>query len=176
MRFRLRTVLVGLSLIVMILPLAGIQILRLYESALIRQTESELLAQGAFVTAMYRQSFQAIIEGQAEPAHQDYRLGATNQISSELDLATTEIQPPFTTINEKEPPDPVAHAIGLTLEPVLAEASKTTFAEIYVSDHQGRIVAATENALEQSIDAADPINAVFSGSSMSQLRLSLIHI
>ena len=170
MRFRLRTVLVGLSLIVMILPLAGIQILRLYESALIRQTESELLAQGAFVTAMYRQSFQAITESQVEPAHQDYRLDATNQISSELDLATTEIQPPFTTINEKEPPDPVAHAIGLTLEPVLAEASKTTFAEIYVSDHQGRIVAATENALEQSIDAADPINAVFSGTSMSQLR------
>ncbi len=169
-RFRLRTVLVGLSLIVMILPLAGIQILRLYESALVRQTESELLAQGVFVTAMYRRSFQAMPASQAEPAHQDFRVNSTKQISGELDLATSEIQPSFTTIDEQEPPDPVARAIGLTLEPVLVEASKTTFAEIYVSDHHGRIVASTENALEQSIDADDPINAVFSGTSMSQLR------
>ena len=169
-RFRLRTVLVGLSLIVMILPLAGIQILRLYESALIRQTESELLAQGAFVTAMYRQSFQAIAEIQAKPALQDFRIDATKQMASELDLATTEVQPPFTTVNDKEPPDPIAQAIGLTLEPVVVEASKTTFADIYVADHHGRIVATTENALEQSIDATDPINAVFSGTSMSQLR------
>ena len=99
-RFRLRTVLVGLSLIVMILPLAGIQILRLYESALVRQTESELLAQGVFVTAMYRRSFQAMTESQAEPAHQDFRVDSTKQISGELDLATTEIQPSFTTIDE----------------------------------------------------------------------------
>ena len=148
-RFRLRTVLVGLSLIVMILPLAGIQILRLYESALIRQTESELLAQGVFVTAMYRRSFQAMTESQAEPAHQDFRVNSTKQISGELDLATSEIQPSFTTIDEQEPPDPVARAIGLTLEPVLVEASKITFAEIYVSDHHGRIVATTESALEQ---------------------------
>ena len=169
-RFRLRTVLVGLSLIVMILPLAGIQILRLYESALVRQTESELLAQGVFVTAMYRRSFQAMTESQAEPAHQDFRVNSTKQISGELDLATTEIQPSFTTIDEQEPPDPVARAIGLTLEPVLVEASKITFAEIYVSDHHGRIVATTESALEQSIDPDDPINAVFSGTSMSQLR------
>ena len=37
-RFRLRTVLIVLSLFVLVLPVAGIQVLRLYESALVRQT------------------------------------------------------------------------------------------------------------------------------------------
>ena len=51
----------------MILPLAGIQILRLYESALVRQTESQLLAQGAFVTAVYRQLLQDVAVKPLEP-------------------------------------------------------------------------------------------------------------
>ena len=169
-RFRLRTVLVGLSLIVMILPLAGIQILRLYESALIRQTESELLAQGAFVTAVYRHSLQTLTEEQAEPAHHHPRVDKVQTTHRELDLATTEIHPPFTIVETNESPDTIASAVGLALEPILAEASNTTLAEIYVSDHHGRIVAATENAHGKSIATTDSVNAVFSGIPISQLR------
>jgi two-component system OmpR family response regulator len=40
-----------------VLPLGGIAVLRVYESALIRQTESELIAQGVFVAASYRTVF-----------------------------------------------------------------------------------------------------------------------
>ena len=36
------------------LPLAGVQLMRLYESALVRQNESSLIAQAAFVAAFYR--------------------------------------------------------------------------------------------------------------------------
>ena len=42
---RLRTLLVAVNLVVLALPLAGLGFLRLYESALIRQTEPELVAQ-----------------------------------------------------------------------------------------------------------------------------------
>ncbi len=51
---RLRTVLLAVNLFVLILPLAGIQVLRLYESALISRTESELIAQVALVRAAFR--------------------------------------------------------------------------------------------------------------------------
>ena len=38
----------------LLLPVAGIGILRLYESALLRQTEAELMAQAAVLSAAYR--------------------------------------------------------------------------------------------------------------------------
>ena len=169
-RFRLRTVLVGLSLIVMILPLAGIQILRLYESALVRQTESQLLAQGAFVTAMYRQLLQDLDDQYSEPSDQLLTVGKAKPFSSELDLASTEIQPPLNVVFGNETPDPIARAIGATIDPVLEEAAKTTLATIHVTDRRGQIVATTDNALEKSIASSDPVNAVLLGTPVSQLR------
>jgi hypothetical protein len=56
--------LLGLNLLVLLLPLAGIGLLRLYESALVRQTESELIAQGAVLAA----SFRALADPVAEAA------------------------------------------------------------------------------------------------------------
>ena len=54
-RLRLRTVLILVNLIVLALPVAGIQVLRIYESALVRQTESELIAQGEDVGKFKRE-------------------------------------------------------------------------------------------------------------------------
>ena len=50
----IRSLLLATYLAVLLLPVAGIGILRLYESALIRQTEAELLAQAAVLAAAYR--------------------------------------------------------------------------------------------------------------------------
>ena len=49
-----RTLLLATYLAVLLLPVGGIGFLRLYESALIRQTEAELLAQAAVLSATYR--------------------------------------------------------------------------------------------------------------------------
>src|SRR5437762_7240189 len=53
-RPRLRTVLVAVNLVILALPLGGVTVLRLYESALVRQTESELLGQAAFLASVYK--------------------------------------------------------------------------------------------------------------------------
>src|SRR5690242_21711648 len=50
----IRTLLLATYLAVLLLPVAGIGILRLYESALLRQTEAELMAQAAVLSASYR--------------------------------------------------------------------------------------------------------------------------
>ena len=55
-RIRLRTLLLLINLLILILPLAGIWFLRLYESALIRQTESELVAQAAVIVGAFKSS------------------------------------------------------------------------------------------------------------------------
>ena len=54
LRLRLRTVLLILSLSVFVLPIASLQVLRIYESVLLRQTQGSLIAQTAFAAAAYR--------------------------------------------------------------------------------------------------------------------------
>ena len=58
---RLRTVLLAINLLILLLPLGGIVALRVYESALVRQTESELVAQGAFVASAYRRALERAV-------------------------------------------------------------------------------------------------------------------
>ena len=53
-RPRLASVLLAVNLLIFLLPLGGIAILRLYESELIRRTETELNVQGALVASIYR--------------------------------------------------------------------------------------------------------------------------
>ncbi|MFO7640507.1 MAG: hypothetical protein R6X17_04345 [Candidatus Competibacteraceae bacterium] len=53
-RLKLHHLLLAVNLAVLWLPLLGLEALRLYASALVRQTESELIAQAAFVAAGYR--------------------------------------------------------------------------------------------------------------------------
>ncbi|MEM1348580.1 MAG: hypothetical protein AAGI01_08505, partial [Myxococcota bacterium] len=50
-RPRLRTILLYVHLLILALPLAGLGALRIWENELVRRTESELVAQGAFLRA-----------------------------------------------------------------------------------------------------------------------------
>ncbi|MEO1370111.1 MAG: hypothetical protein AAFX50_23255 [Acidobacteriota bacterium] len=53
-RPRLRSILLLSYVLVLAIPLGGISLLRLYDSMLIRQTEAELIVQGAALSALYR--------------------------------------------------------------------------------------------------------------------------
>lgn len=57
-RFRphLRTLLLTVNVVVMLLPLAAVYTLHLYENELIRQTESGLISQGAVLAASCKQA------------------------------------------------------------------------------------------------------------------------
>jgi hypothetical protein len=58
-RLSIGTVLLLMNVTVLLLPASGIWVLRLYESALVRQTESELIAQGAVIAAAFRAAWHA---------------------------------------------------------------------------------------------------------------------
>ena len=101
-RVSLRTVLIGINLAVLLLPVAGIQVMRLYESALVRQTESALIAQAAFIAAFYRslvveQHDQALetIGREIRTIDGSWRDGRWSPRSATLDLATTPVLSPF---------------------------------------------------------------------------------
>lgn len=109
-RPRLRTILLILSLIILLLPLGGIAVLRLYENELIKRTESELISQAALIVAYYKQEYLDLLEDIEEPIKRS-NLIKGNSISftppppvespdgltpvlPELDLAKSRIYPP----------------------------------------------------------------------------------
>ena len=69
-RLKLRYLLLAVNLAVLWLPLLGLEALRLYDSALVRQTESELIAQAAFVAASYRAALARLApQAMADPVY-----------------------------------------------------------------------------------------------------------
>ena len=59
-RFKLRTILLAVSLTVLVIPLGGVYIFRIYEGELVKQTEVELIAQAALIAAMYNNEVEAL--------------------------------------------------------------------------------------------------------------------
>ncbi len=179
---RVRSILLLVNLSILILPLAGIGILRLYENALLQQTESELSAQAAFVAAVYKsallRNFQQSIEG---PTIANYGIPLPDAKSTkhelwqpqppQLDLASDDILPP--------PPDPeittarIPAAVLLAGEEttrIMKDAQQTTLAAIRVVDISASIIATTGDDRHQSLANWQEVNRALSGEFYSVLR------
>lgn len=189
-RLRLRTVLILVNLIVLALPLAGIQVLRIYESALVRQTESELIAQGAAIASFYRATFARLTElpGALAPGADDVLMEHSSPgpaapsdtgtdaeepwrpRPAELDLATSRVSPPPSDPVPGRGADPLATVVGDTLVPVLEELQRVTLAAIRVTDFRGVIVASTGADRGDSLAHVGELRAALGGAGESRLR------
>ncbi|HZW75815.1 MAG TPA: histidine kinase dimerization/phospho-acceptor domain-containing protein [Caldimonas sp.] len=180
LRPRIRTVLLGANIVLLLLPLTGVWILHLYESALIRQTESELMAQAALLAASYRSAWLAaggIANSelpQAQPITTDpYFPGqrAFPPLIAVLDLSDDPVLPPP---DEATPAsvavEPHAKAAGEQLQPVLREAQTLTLAAVRLVDRQGIVVATTAGELGLSLQQQYEVSAALSGAAVSTLR------
>ncbi len=161
---RLRTVLLLSNLAILALPVAGLWALRLYESALLRQTEAELVAQAAVLASVFREQlhipFEASPPGtppQPAPAalHMARRPG--------LDFAVDPVLPPQPQDEPAPPGDPAAVAAGQALTPVLRDAQLVTLASLRITDRNGVIVATTGSDLSRSLKGWDEVARVLAG-------------
>lgn len=169
-RFRLRTVLIVLSLFVLVLPVAGIQVLRLYESALVRQTESALIAHTDFIAATFRHRFrEATADLGAHSrtlANPDY--DPTQRRRAVLDLADAEVAPPFPDGRQGSAGDGVAVVVGAAIAPILNDVQ--TRADIHVTDYQGVVVAANAVGLGTDLSGVEEVAGALAGFERSRLR------
>lgn len=167
-RVRLRTVILVVSLFVLVLPLAGIQVLRLYESALVRQTESELIAQAALIAATFRARYRETLRGASGNAQR--RGPLIEPHFAELDLAESQVHEPYAGGALGPEPAPVAASLGRAIEPVLTEVRDLTLAEIRLVDAQGVVVASTGEDVGMSLAAVEEIQTALAGKWSSRLR------
>lgn len=179
---RVRTVLLCVNLSILILPLAGIGILRLYENALLQQTESELTAQAAFVAAAFKSSLLRNFEQSPnQRGIDDYGIQLFDDDSVDedhwkprvpkLDLASDEILPP--------PPDPISVTVviapevqkaGKEISRIMRDAQQTTLAAIRVVDVNAVVIATTGEGLHQSLANRREVSLALNGEYQSILR------
>lgn len=172
-RPRLATIVVAILIMVMALPLVGLFFFRLYENQLIRQTEAELIAQGAALAAIHAQEVRdagIAIEklGAAVPADSGNPDSPYRPIEPRLDLASDRVlatRPAATAATV----DPAFAAIGARLSGILAETQKTTLAGFRLLDPKGVVIAGREE-VGLSLGAVGEVRAALAGRYASALR------
>jgi signal transduction histidine kinase len=134
---RLRTILLATLLVTAALPGVGALFLRVYENTLVRQTEAELVAQGAALVAAAK-----VVGGDRSlpPPDPDYRPEPstidlrTSPVLGERPLASTALVLPSAD----------AVAIARTLGPIIAATQRTTLASIQLLDARGSVIIGHE--------------------------------
>ena len=165
---RLRTLLLASNLAVLALPVTGLWALRLYESALVRQTESELVSQAVVWAAAFRQELRRTAPDTAPP--QALAPGGLSPTALSLlrlpglDLADDPVlPPPPEPAPAPQPADPRAAEIGQALLPMLRDTQATTLSALRLTDAHGVVVASTGPDMGDSLAAWDEVARVLAG-------------
>lgn len=173
-RPRIGTVVLAILLTVMALPLVGLFFFRLYENQLVRQTESELIAQGAVISAIYigelgnagirpSELGANVIDDRTVDAVERY-----HPIEPRLDLAVDAVLEPRPN-SVTASPDAELTEIGEKLSAVLAEAQRTTLAGYRLLDSSG-VVIAGGGEIGRSLAHVDEVREALAGNYASVLR------
>jgi len=157
--FRLRNILLCVMLMVLALPLGGLYFFRIYENELVQQTERELIAQAAALSASYRQllrnlqsngkpygrllsdrtEIQAYAGTYPLPQNAPYA-----PIFPGLSLFDTILSPRPPAAAAQALPDELARRAGLLLRPVLQDTQHITLSGIRLLDPNGIVIAGRE--------------------------------
>ena len=165
-RLPLRTILFATLFTVAALPGFAAMFLRVYENTLVRQTEAELVAQGAALAAAAAAGWPGAETGPL-PDPRDVRPELPT-----IDLSSTPI------FEERRrpwpismPPDPAAVAAARALAPVAARTQQVTLSSIVMLDRQGLIARESRVAGRgRSLAMLPEVRAALSGTPRTVLR------
>ena len=163
-RLRLRTVLVIASLFALVLPLTGLYAMRLHETTLLQQTQSELIVVAGMASSAYASTLERL-SGNVEA---ERRIPFASKPS--LGFAETPVLPPLPPAQPGPPADPLARQAGAMLAPVLTDAKAVTRAAIRLLDGQGVVVATTEGDIGLSLAHLEEVQQALAGATVNSLR------
>jgi signal transduction histidine kinase len=170
-------VLAAVALIAMLAAIGGLSLVRFYDDQLIRQTEGELLAQGAVISEVF-----ALQLAQRLDDEQAYGVVAQVQRPRAADPTLTPLVP---TLKANDPvlpappvapaatiaPDPVAKEAALAMAGLLEEVSRTTLAGLRLVDLNGVVLASSqEDQVGHAVDSRVEFQRAMTGEAVSLLR------
>jgi signal transduction histidine kinase len=161
------------NLVILAIPISGLYLFRVYENELVRQTESELIAQAALVAAMFKK--EALELGGPDYGRglwvvNPYEEELLRPVPPQLDLAKIRVERgPLSQAPSERPPDSLALIAAARLAPILAEAVRTTLSTITILDDRGLIVS-NEKTLGLSLADNQEVQLALEGRYASSLR------
>jgi signal transduction histidine kinase len=161
-RLRLRTILLGTLLFVAGLPGISAVFLRVYENTLVRQTETELITQGAALAAAAGNRF---IDGAEDRNADNFFRPEPPGIDLNSDAMLPERPEPALTSARAS-----AEALEMadTLDPVLIQTGRTTLASIILLDEHGVILTGIWKGM--SYAHLPEVQAAMGGKAITKLR------
>jgi signal transduction histidine kinase len=177
---RLRTLLFGTLFLVASLPGFGAVFLRVYENALVRQTEAELVAQGAVMAALVEESWPGGAQRPPAPPppSADRYVSASDGYGDDyymperptIDLRNSPVLPERpVALPTAQPPDPVARSVAVQVAPILRQSARTTLAAVRLTDARGIIVYG-QSELGGSYATLPEVRAALQGRKSTVLR------
>lgn len=157
----LRVILFGTLLFVAGLPGVGAVFLRVYENTLVQQTEAELVAAGAILSAAYKADWPGGASDVA-PRPLAYR-------PPQIDLRTEATLPPLPAAKPGSAPDARASRVAQTLAPIIADAGAVTLSATRLLDARGIVVLGRDD-LARSYAAVPEVRAALAGRSVTTIR------
>lgn len=160
-RLRLRTIVFATLFTVAALPGIAAMFLRVYENTLVRQTEAELVAQGAALAAVAASQWPGAAVTMPDP--QDFRPEPPT-----IDLSSSDILAERPSPQAKaSAPDADAAIVWSTLAPVAARTRQVTLSSILLLDRQGLIASEPSG---QSLAALPEVATALAGRPETVLR------
>lgn len=173
-RPRLWMLLTGFGVLAVLAALGGLALVRVYDQALIHQTESELLAQGVAVAEVYRAELRARL-----PSPPDYGLAQVDRPEAEgrlepfqpsLRTSDPTLPPPPEALPSAVPADAFCREAGERVSPLLREVSRHTLAGIRITDSAGVVVASSHEGLGLALGNREELQRALRGAPVSLLR------
>jgi len=175
-KLRLRTILLIVSLTVLILPLGSIFFFRIYENSLVRQTESELISQAAFIASIYKGEINDLIkkpnnygivqENTLHPSTNNYY----TPIKARIDLSENELLPRRPDgIAPKTKADQTAIIVGKKISKIMKSAQRITLSGMKVLDYNGVSIAG-QKEINLSFIHLEEVKSALSGKYTSVIR------
>ncbi|MGI4939238.1 MAG: HAMP domain-containing sensor histidine kinase [Janthinobacterium lividum] len=158
------------NMAVLALPITALWAMRVYESALVGQTQDELVAQAVVWSAAVRAELGRLSPGTpAVRPHADSEGGLSTAAVSLLsrpgvDLAIDPVlPPPPDAAPATRMPDPLASAIGRALSPMIEDAQPVALSALRLTDAYGVIIATTGTDLGKSLASWQEVASVLAG-------------
>lgn len=172
-RPRLSLVVGAMLVAVLTLPLASLVLFRVYETQLVRQTESELIAQGVALGAAFAQTLRddpilAALPLLPPPAAADPSLGRYRPMEPTLDLARDPTLPPRPPAQVPGRPSPLAEQ-GARMTDVLDATQRATLTGFRLLDPWGTVIAGG-GEVGQSLAHVGEVGEALAGRYRSVLR------
>jgi signal transduction histidine kinase len=165
-RLRLRVILFAVLFFAAAMPGISAIFLRVYENTLVRQTEAELVAQGAALSAAAALAWPgARLE---RPADRDTP-GYYAPEPTTIDLRTSQVLPERPAARSTTTAvDPAAIAVARGVDPLIERTTRTTLASIQILDRHGLVARGQE--VGRDLSDLPEIRAALTGAPRSVLR------